>query len=123
MTLLKTIKLDEGNITMSFLAETLSQFWLTVQGTLFPWLEEELGELSEKQKQLVAILGLLQVERYLKSLTAMVGRVREDRGALARSFLAKAVYNLGTTRQLLERLNSDATLRRLCGWERASQIP
>src|SRR5438874_1360517 len=33
---------------MSFLAETLSQFWLSIQGRLFPWLEEELGELSEK---------------------------------------------------------------------------
>ena len=29
---------------MSFLAETLSQFWLSIQGRLFPWLEEELGE-------------------------------------------------------------------------------
>ena len=102
---------------------TLSQFWLTIQGTLFPWLEQEFGELSQKQKQLVAILELLQVERYLGSEAATVGRPREDRGALARSFVAKAVYNLGTTRQMLERLASDATLRRLCGWERASQIP
>jgi len=102
---------------------TLSQFWLTVQGTLFPWLEKELGELSQKQKQLVSILELLQVERHLESLSASTGRPREDRGALARSFVAKAIYNLGTTRQMLERLASDATLRRLCGWERASQIP
>ena len=102
---------------------TLSQFWLTIQGTLFPWLEQELGELSQKQKQLVSILELLQVESCLASLSATRGRPREDRGALARSFVAKAVYNLGTTRQMLERLASDPTLRRLCGWERASQIP
>jgi len=30
---------------------------------------------------------------------------------------------MGTTRQLLERLESDATLRRLCGWERQSELP
>jgi len=90
---------------------------------LFPWLEQELGELSEKQKQLVSILELLQVESCLASGRARTGRPREDRGALARSFVAKAVYNLGTTRQMLERLASDVTLRRLCGWERASQIP
>lgn len=105
------------------LPSTLSRFWLSIQGTLFPWLEKELGELSEKQKQLVSILELLQVERYLEGLTASVGRPREDRGALARSYVAKAVYNLGTTRQMLERLDSDATMRRLCGWERAGQIP
>ncbi len=51
---------------MSFLAGTLSQFWVTVQGTLFPWLAAELGELSEKQKQLVKILELVQIERFLK---------------------------------------------------------
>jgi hypothetical protein len=102
---------------------TLSQFWLTIQGTLFPWLEEELGELSGKQRQLVSVLELLQVERCLTSVSASTGRPREDRGVLARSFVAKAVYNLGTTRQMLERLGSDATLRRLCGWERASQVP
>jgi len=65
------------------LPSTLSQFWLTIQGRLFPWLEQEFGELSQKQKQLVSILELLQVERHLESLSASTGRPREDRGALA----------------------------------------
>src|SRR5712691_1245362 len=123
MTLLKTIKLDEGNITMSFLAETLSQFWLTVQGRLFPWLAEELGELSEKQKQLVAILEMLGLEGFISRSQGYAGRPTEDRRAIGRAFVAKAVYNLVTTRQLLERLASDPSLRRLCGWERASAVP
>ena len=108
---------------MSFLAGTLSQFWLTVQGRLFPWLAEEVGELSEKQKQLVAILELLKIESFLKSNYGYAGRPQEDRRAIARAFVCKAVYNLETTRQLLERLASDATLRRLCGWERQSALP
>ncbi|HJS23529.1 MAG TPA: transposase [Pyrinomonadaceae bacterium] len=108
---------------MSFLAGTLSQFWLTVQGTLFPWLAAELGELSEKQKQLVKILELLQIERFLKGSLGRLGRPLEDRQAIARAFVAKAVYNLETTRQLLDRLASDETLRRLCGWERQRELP
>jgi hypothetical protein len=108
---------------MSFLAGTLSQFWLTVQGTLFPWLAAELGELSEKQKQLVKILELLQIESFIKGQQRVLGRPLEDRQAIARAFLAKAVYNLETTRQLLDRLASDETLRRLCGWERQRQLP
>src|SRR6266536_206972 len=44
---------------MSFLASTLSQFWLTIQATLFPWLEEELGELSEKQQQTMSLQEML----------------------------------------------------------------
>ena len=108
---------------MSFLHGTLSQFWLTVQGTLFPWLAAELGELSGKQKQLVKILELLQIERFVKGQQRGLGRPLEDRQAIARAFVAKAVYNLETTRQLLERLASDVRLRRLCGWERQSELP
>lgn len=108
---------------MSFLSGTLSQFWWGVQGGLFPWLAVEVGPLSEKQKQLVAILEMLQIESYIKSYRGAEGRPREDRRALARAFVAKAVYNLETTRQLRERLGSDATLRRLCGWERQSGLP
>lgn len=109
---------------MSFLAGTLSQFWLTVQGSLFPWLATELGELSAKQKQLVKILELVQIEHFLKGQQAgALGRPLEDRKAIARAFVAKAVYNLETTRQLLDRLASDETLRRLCGWERQDNLP
>jgi len=89
---------------MSFWSGTLSQFWLTVQGGLFPWLAEELGELSEKQKQLVGILELVQIESFIKSNYGYAGRPQEDRRAIARAFVAKAVYNLETTRQLLERV-------------------
>lgn len=108
---------------MSFLAGTLSQFWLTVQGTLFPWLGAELGELSGKQKQLVAILELLGIESFVNMSSGSAGRPQEDRQAIARAFVCKAVYNLETTRQLLERLASDVTLRRLCGWERQCAVP
>jgi Transposase DDE domain/Transposase domain (DUF772) len=102
---------------------TLSQVWETIQRGLFVWLEAELGELSVKQKQLVKILELLRVEAYVGRPGWRKGRPREDRQAIARAFVAKAVYNLETTRQLLERLGQDASLRRLCGWERVSQVP
>lgn len=102
---------------------TLSQFWLTVQGGLFEWLAAELGELSPKQKQLVKILELVRIESFVPRSWRVKGRPLEDRRAIARAFVAKAVYNLGTTRQLLERLASDVSLRRLCGWERPGAIP
>jgi hypothetical protein len=114
---------NRGAITMSFLAGTLSQFWLSIQGTLFPWLEEELGALSERQKQLVSILELISIESFIVTSRGFAGRPQEDRRAIARAFVAKAFYNMSTTRQLLERLESDAKLRRLCGWERQSELP
>ena len=51
------------------------------------------------------------------------GRPLKDRAALARAFLAKAVLDVPTTRALVERLRTDPTLRRLCGWEAAGAVP
>jgi len=108
---------------MSFIAETLSQIWETIQVGLFPGLEESLGKLSEKQRQLVRILELVRIEKYVTVIPGWPGRPPKDRGAIARALVAKAVYNMGTTSGLLERLKSDPTMRRLCGWERQSEIP
>lgn len=102
---------------------TLSQFWETVQHGLFDWLAEELGELSPKQKQLVKILELVRIESFVPASRRLKGRPLEDRKAIARAFIAKPIYNLKTTRELLERLRSDVTLRRLCGWERLGAVP
>jgi hypothetical protein len=108
---------------MSSLRESLAQYWLNIQGCLFPWLKEELGELSEKQQQLISILELVRVEEFLSQGYGYPGRPPEDRAAIARAFIAKQVYNMPTTRVLLDRLASDEKLRRICGWERKSAVP
>ena len=51
------------------------------------------------------------------------GRPQEDRGALARAFIAKAVFDITTTRALRERLTIDQPLRRLCGWTEVREVP
>jgi hypothetical protein len=51
------------------------------------------------------------------------GRPPADRTAIARAFVAKQVYNMPTTRMLLDRLESDRQLRRICGWERKGDVP
>lgn len=108
---------------MSLSAKTLSQCWLSIQGRLFSFLEEELGELTKKQRQLVSILELIGIDSFMTSIRGWPGRPEKDRRAIARAFVAKVVYNMGTTRQLLERLESDTNLRRLCGWERKKEVP
>jgi hypothetical protein len=108
---------------MNQLRETLSQYWLDIQGSLFPWLKEELGELTEKQQQLVMTLELARLEEFLSTEYGLPGRPPEDRTAIARAFIAKMVYDMPTTTVLIDRLESDPQLRRLCGWERKSAIP
>lgn len=108
---------------MNQLREGLSQSWLRIQGSLFPWLQEELGPLTIKQQQLVTTLELIRIEEHLNSYHGGVGRPRKDRAAIARAFVAKMVYTIPCTNMLLERLKSDKSLRRICGWEYQYQVP
>jgi hypothetical protein len=103
--------------------KTLSQYWLRIQNSLFPWLEEQLGELTEKEEKLVATLELIRIERFTASSRSLYGRPPKERAAMARAFVAKAEYNMPTTRALLDRLASDKRLRRICGWEHKGDIP
>ena len=108
---------------MSSLRDTLAQYWLNIQGSLFPWLKEELGELTEKQQQLISILEIIRLEEFLHLGYGYPGRPPADRMAIARAFVAKQVYNMTTTRVLLERLRTDRQVRRICGWEHLHEVP
>jgi hypothetical protein len=105
------------------LRQTLSQYWRNIQETLFPWVVEEVGDLSEKQRQLVATLELLRIENHVRNVRGFRGRPSEDRKALARAFVAKAVYGIATTSHLRERLLADSTVRQICGWNLRSEVP
>lgn len=107
----------------STLRERLEQFSHLNQSVLFEQLEQQLGTLSEKARLLISVLGMVPLSRYLSPSRGWRGRPSKDRQALATAFVAKAVYGLETTRQLLERLDSDGQLRCLCGWREAHQIP
>ena len=105
------------------LGKTLTAYWQRLQGHLFPWLEEELGPLGDRHRRLVTVLDVVGVEALLPDRRGGVGCPPSDRAALARAFVAKAVFNLPTTGLLIERLSVDTALRRLCGWERLGSVP
>lgn len=108
---------------MGQLTDTLSKYWEKIQGSLFPWVEEELDPLTEKQQQLVSILEVVRIEDFLPCYYGCEGRPQKTRSAIARSFVVKMVYNLDTTTFLIDRLKSDKSLRRICGWESLSELP
>ena len=105
------------------LTQTLSNLWTRFQGELFPGLAEEVGPLLEKHKHLVQVLDLVEVERFVDTYWRGPGRPQQSRRALARAFIAKAIWNLPTTRDLIDRIEVDARLRRLCGWPGVRSIP
>src|ERR1700712_4213621 len=106
------------------LKETLSTYWVHREAPLLPGRDEPRdGPLTPRHKQLVAVLGLIRIEALLPSWPVLAGRPPAERAALARAFVAKAVFNFPTTRLLITLLASDKTLRQLCGWQRASDVP
>ena len=104
------------------LGSILSGYWSAFQAQLFPALEQDLGPLGERYQAFVRVVEFVRVERLLASLQ-LRGRPQNDRAAVARAFIAKAVFDITTTRALIERLANDWTLRRLCGWNSVRAIP
>ena len=97
--------------------------WNHIQASLFPWLREEVDPLTEALGQLVTILDVIGLEAFVPEPPRGAGRPPEDRRALARAFVAKAVLGIPTTKALIERLAVDKPLRHILGWERRSQVP
>jgi hypothetical protein len=105
------------------LIHLLGQFGTVLQNTLFPVFREALGPLDSKKEQLIQTVAMLELEKFVASPRGSVGRPGHDRIAIARAFIAKAVYDFPHTRALIDRLKNDEVLRRLCGWESLSQVP
>jgi uncharacterized protein (UPF0179 family) len=102
----------------------LSQIWFEVQEVLFPFLEKEIEEpLTDKLKSLITTLELIRIEEMVRVPKYWQGRSPKNRKQIARAFIAKAIYNLDTTRALIDRLKTSPSLRRICGWEKVCDVP
>lgn len=102
----------------------LLSVWNTIQTKLFPWLEEELDPLTEKEKQFVEVISLMDLDQHMDDYQWKgMGRRLKTRLNLMKAFIAKAVYNFETTVILIEYLKSSKNLRRLCGWENRFEVP
>ena len=107
---------------MPLLAE-LSDLRGRLQGDLFPFLESNLGPLGPKYQQLVTDIEMVPVDAFLPRWGSGRGRPPYDRAPFARAFFAKTIFNLPTTADLIVRLKSDETMRRLCGWGGPGSVP
>jgi len=103
----------------------LTQIWHQVQHNLFPFLVEIDVTLTPKVQEVVTVLEMLNIERFIESYYAsgFAGRPNKDRLAIARSFVARAVLNLPTTEALIDRLKADISLRRVCGFSGTHAVP
>ena len=67
---------------------------------------------------------MIRIEEFIPvTQYGLQGRPQKSRECLARAFVAKNVYNMPTTRILIERLQADRSFRYICGWENRIDIP
>ena len=76
-----------------------------------------------QERQLVSILALLHIEKFVARPAQRFGRKPWERQALARAFVGKAVYNHPHTRATIEALRAAPVFRRICGFVRPGDIP
>jgi hypothetical protein len=98
--------------------------WHNIQRTLFPWLEDQIDPLTQKQQEFIRVIELAEIQKHMRPYQWQgIGRRRDDRLAILKAFVAKAVYNFPTTKILIASLHDSTNLRRLCGWESKGEIP
>lgn len=106
------------------LPSQLSQRWFEVQEELIPILRAEYQGLTPKLEQVIRILEWVRVEEYIKTpWYKLGGRPPRERCDLARAFVAKAAMGFEKTRELIERLQADSVLRRICGFDLRKPLP
>ncbi|MGQ9506198.1 MAG: transposase [Thermogutta sp.] len=87
-------------------------------------LEDEIGETDEKHRQFVGVCERCAPQDYLSAYRWMDnGCPPRDRLSLCKTFIAKAVWDFGTTRDLIDAIRHRPALRRLCGWETLGEVP
>jgi hypothetical protein len=93
-----------------------------LQQGLFPHLATVIGPLSPHMELLAGVCALVPLHKLIGRRCHM-GRPAKDRLALATAFIAKAIFNLPTTRDLIDRLRVDHALREYCGWTSSTAMP
>ena len=94
-----------------------------LQAELLPEPANALGPLTAKSQLVVTSFEMVPVGAFFVACPGVVGRPLADRVALRRSLIAKSVHAIPLTSLLIERLHSDRTMRTLCGWSHAGEVP
>lgn len=102
----------------------MGHLWNSIQSWLFPALEDEIGALDEKHRLFVAVCELCAPQDHMAAYRwCGNGCPPRDRLALCKAFIAKAVWDFATTRNLIDAIRHRPALRRLCGWESLGEVP
>ena len=100
------------------------RLWGGLVQRTFPFMEEEVGELGPKARLFVTICeAVVKPEAFEYAKWKGVGRPPARRMPVFKAFLFKAVHDIPTTKELVERILLEPQTRRLCGWADPGDVP
>jgi len=101
-----------------------SKLWSFKRDLFFDSIEEETGDLSDKLKTFIKVCELADLEKHMYPYgNQRLGRKKQPRIYFAKAFVAKSIFDMPTTKDLIEYLRNCQPLRSLCGWERTIDVP
>ena len=129
---LKSRKIRESNHVLGaheyYPESHYRQRFFDFKGEVIGLVDQDSTGLTPKLEQIIHNFEFTQIELAVSRDRGYaqgrgVGQPEEDRCALACAFLAKTVLGLLTTRALIDRLQADSKLRRLCGFDQRFALP
>ena len=96
------------------------------QKEIFPELQQEFGHLTTKHEQLIQLLDLIDLnEVYPRRFwDSCFGRPKVNRHSFVIAFIAKILWNIPETKDLIEYLKVDRALRVICMFDgRSKKVP
>ena len=98
--------------------------WRALEQGLFPFMMNEVGELTEKNKVFVAVCeAAVKPETFEYAKWKGIGCPPVDHMAVYKAFLFKAVHDVPTTKEMIAHLMLEPQSRRLCGWADPGEVP
>lgn len=97
---------------------SIASYWRDIPLALFDHLDGVVASLTPSHRDVALVLETVRIEEHIREVRSDFGRPRHPRKPIARAFVAKAVLNIPTTRDLVDRLRVDIRLRRICGFTR-----
>ena len=121
---MKTNESTEDARSVGYEGLKIHSLWRAFEQRLFPFVMNDVGELTEKNKLFVAVCeAAVKPETFEYAKWKGIGRPPVDHMAVFKAFLFKSVHDVPTTKEMIERLMLEPQSRRLCGWIWPEDVP
>ena len=100
-------------------AGAIRGLWDELNQGLFPWIDDNIGELDAAHRLFMAVCeAVIKPREFEYAKWKGNGRPPASRLKIFKAFLLKAVLNVKDTKELVRMLRAEPLSRRLCGWDR-----